>query len=331
MKTHRLPILALLISLSSASGSSEDRLCWRVEEGAGLARSFRSSYRLASEELSSWIGGEEVPSAYLPELEVELRRSLSLEVGDRILAVAEGRPAELLRTFEALEEEEMQSFRMPPQTDEQGERVGRCELVGSSVLFRWDEQAQDYRVSHPDESEDPELEGLVEDLGLRAWLPEEDPGPGASWEIDAELVAALQAPAGELPMRWSGAGFEERDGEPEWSGELVARYVEHDEEQGLARIALAGELILVETRATDLEHVPVAEGDATETSTTYHRVEGTLLWDLEAGHMRSLELRCDLAVDSELVRDEGQPGPSFESLLTFRGEWVVELEVEPAD
>ncbi len=307
------------------------------EPGLALAKTFTTTLELESGDLSSTMGGAEVPPAYLPDILVVIENTIEVEVEDTYLAVEAGASARLRRTFGKLDGHgffEMEMQGAPPEAEEWERSVS--ELVDETVELDWDLEGDSCTTKLVDAEETDEVAELLSrldpDLDLLAFLPEDEVEVGDRWRVEVEAITALLQPGGRLGLEDEG----ERDGgvfeEVSCDGKISARFTAIEEEQGakLAVIEIEGTYVRVQQRPTDLEHIPVVDGTATETATTTLELEGQLRWNLRGKHASSLELEGEVEYVSHTVRDEGQPGPTFTSTLPFHGTRVIQVEFQSA-
>ena len=302
---------------STATSGAEGGLRYAPE--GPLRRSFGEDTRFELESLVERASGEEFPAE-----EVEFTGSLErhLELVDTPGALEDGRPEELTRRFEAASksfevELALQGF------EELYDAELESPLAGETVLLEWDEDEQAWVASSETGLEARHLERLREDCDLRALLPEDgaDAEEGAEWTVPAEQLRDLLAPAGrllftgdELPDGPYGAltptdlvattlvtvadTARELDGEARlhWSGT----------EDGLAVIELELELTLAGAVDDDLEQLvrDMGAGGKRDVALDYTwslEGRGQLLWALDRGHFRELELALDGELELEMV------------------------------
>ena len=112
MKT--LPVLLVVSSVASASFStppaSPVSLRFAPDEGTVLTKTFRSEMTLGFEELTASMGGLEVPPEFLPDMDIQVTGTTHTVVTDRYVALADGRPATLLRTYDTVGSKDSTSF-----------------------------------------------------------------------------------------------------------------------------------------------------------------------------------------------------------------------------
>ncbi len=334
--------IALVLGLSVVTQPVQQRLAYEVADGTLLRRSYSGGIDLEFEGLSSVVAGQEVPSQYLPEIEMELVQRFELQIDDHVLRVADGRPTLLERSFEKGASSHRRRFSMDgPFVDpmsEEGAWDAESTLEGRVVRFtRIDDE--DACESEYVGKEGPPfmLEGLVEDMDWRSMLPEDtedlEIAVGARWECQAEAGYALLVPGGNL--HWETPEYVNDDDMLKpiaaVDGGLKARIVAVDAKQQRCSIELEGELVTKHVAETDLERIPVADGTATATTTTTYELQGLLVWDLEHNHAVSLRAEADVQLESLTLKDEGQPGGDFESSMELRGTWELAMELVRVD
>jgi len=202
MKPASLIPLALLLVPSRQA----ETLAYAPAPGTRLERAFLQERVLEMRDFSVVMNGYEVPSEYLPDLEIDIRSRTELRVSDEIAEVAGGRPLVLLRTYEEVADERSERVAMDGAESSSEEGTGRSELEGRRVRFTWreDDGAYEHVVVTDESASLPE--GLEEDLDLRAFLAPGEVEVGEAWEVELEAFAALLRPGGDL----AGAGASAR-------------------------------------------------------------------------------------------------------------------------
>ena len=334
LRTGSPVVVSLGLGLGLAPTDAEHHLVFGPEKGTTWSRSISCESRLSGGNLEVWMNGQPVPSGFLPQLDLEFTDTIEVECVDRCLEPGKGRPRALLRTIARATHTGNGSMAASDGVEGQTwEYEAESPLVGEHLHFRWSEDDERPQVElvegqslEPTSEEVPRE--LLEDLDLRGLLPEGPVEVGADWEAPASALAGLLWPCGDLDFEFTEAEaryqpvVEER--ELDGTVELTLRAVE----DGLARIALGGELIQTLISEGDLSEVPVASGEATDTEISTIALEGELVWSIESGLAESLNLTG--AIDSELWtrKDEGQEGPPYESRMTFSGSLQIELAIE---
>ncbi|QDU66998.1 hypothetical protein [Engelhardtia mirabilis] len=313
---------------------ADHNLTFGPTKDSSWSRSISRSSQLSGGNLEVWMNGQPVPAAFLPRLDLEFTDTIRVQCIDRYLEPGSGRPSALLRTIEQASHTGSGSMAASEGVEAQAwEYEADSPLVGDHLYFQWSEGDDEPRAQRvegislePTAEEVPE--GTLEDLDLRGLLPDSPVAIGAKWEAPAESLAALIWPCGNLDFEFSDedARYQPRVRERELDGTIELTLVAV--EDGLARIALRGELVETLVKQGDLSNVPIASGEATDTETSTIALEGALVWSIAAG--LPVELDLTGAIDRELRtrKDDGQEGPPYESRLTFSGRLEIEMTVE---
>jgi len=326
-----LPFLLPLCCLVS----DEHELRYAPPAGTVCARTFTYTSALEGGELEVVMDGQDVPSEYLPELAISASTTHAITFTDRLLAVAGGQPTRLVRTFDAA----TSAFRMTVDMGDGGaprevDVSATSPLVGHAVDFTRDaEGAVRATFAQGDRGGDLGwLAALVEPGDLRGLLPPAPVARGARWVVAGAELGALFAPGGDLAFVWTGDGAEEMQVEETrpLTGELelTLRALERRGGRERARVGLAGRVERVTLASGDLEHVPVAGGTTTETTTATHELEGELWIDPATGLVHELELAARATLRIRTVKDAHEPGPAFESTVSLAGECTFGLQLE---
>lgn len=329
-----LLIPACLLVLSGGPPGNLDEIAFRAEEGTVLTRTFEARAELELGGMEFWVDGEEIETdAELPEYEIE-----SLErivVTDEILEAEDGRPTDLLRTFDELLQESTYWI-----GDNEVETTSASALQGRTVRFYWDDDDEDYVVEandDEDELEERTLEWLAEDMDLRLALPGGDVEEGDEWEIDPAAYLTLMWPGGLLDFVDEGETEKDAD-QREMNEEIIenlegsgsATLEELREEDGV-RVAVLSVEFEIETWADadiEVEDLPDIELEIT----IERSVGGEILWDLDHGHLFSAIFEAD----TKLVRSESRTVETedgeidLETVQTFEGTIEYTTEVERA-
>jgi len=315
-----LPPLALFCLASSAREGVTLR--YAPEEGTVLQRTFvaEASYHLA--DMSASIDGEALDRPdELPDYRMGFEEHIA--VTDTLRSVADGRPLELVRTFDELRQESTDSV-----GEEETESTLSSHLQGRSVTFRWDEDEERFmaEASDGEELDDGVAAWLAEDMDLRLVLPAEEVEVGDEWEIAPELYLAFMWPSGLLDFRAADAE-EPSDDERSMSRQTIeriegsgtARLEEVREEDGVRVAVLSVELEI--TTGSDSVLPALSEDDIERPEITIEveierTLAGTILWDLEHGHALSAEFECEasrLHTESWTITGENDEGEEIEA------------------
>ena len=223
MTNRALATTLFLIALPAAAQAPvADAVEFAPVQGAQLEKRFQSSLELRFDELTSTMNGQEVPPEFLPEMDLLITDERSVVVLDEYVAVAGGRPRNLLRTFREITVETLEEFSMEPDIESSERATGSSELVDETLRFVAGSSSDDYARSFTERvGGDELLAGLVEDMDLRAILPDGAVEKDDTWEVDANFLHALQRPGGNLSIELDD-GEKEEWGELEFSGGLKA-------------------------------------------------------------------------------------------------------------
>ena len=319
-----------------------DSVEFRAEEGRSLRRSFeeRATLELVSARMT--MGGEEEE---MEELEVEAVLVRELGVTDEYLGVSDGAVRRLRRSFDDVTgRTEVESVE-PSGAEEFDEAELGSELEGLGVVFAWDEEDERFEASWDEDSEgdDALLAGLVEDLDLRALLPDGDVDENDSWEIDAEVFAGVLAFGGDLAERPD--IDDDTQAEPilicgflalseiggDIDGDVTATY--EGSRDGEAVISFRVELSYTRDLTDALRKVSegydtegIGNAESMELEGTFDG-EGTLTWSVANGHALRFELEGELESSIDLTPSQDF-GMDVLMELEFVGETELELELE---
>ncbi len=315
--------LALIPFLSTLAAAADLELAHRPEPGSGWSTTFVIQSSLDGGELEVRMNGEEIPSAYLPELHLSAEEERVLSVHDTL---SEEQPGTWLRRYEEASwtnEGSMESG--GPASDWASD--AETEIEGCSFRIRSEEDGYDWEAQ---EDRGRAFDGLQADLSLSALLPGKSVALGESWSVDGAELGLLFEPGGDLgwslpeeSVKYLLPEILERDCE----GSLELTLLE--EEDSLARCSVRGELVRTTVSPGDLSEVPIVDGEATDTTIETWELEGELVWDLAAGILSRLELGGELTSSTRTLRDDDGEGPEYEHTFSVRGTHRVEVHVTP--
>jgi hypothetical protein len=333
MNTFRVLLPALGASLALAAGGPGEKLAFQPEPGTQLTKSYAMAIEFSLDDISLIVDGQDV-GQMLGQLEMNFEQDVRIQVTDTYKAVADGRPTELLRTFDELAA--TGHVDVTPAEMEMPEFTSSSTLEGKTVLFRWDEEAGEYERSFHEDSGDEELlEGIEEDMDLRVFLPASEVSKDESWSVDLADLRSVMSPGGNLRMLPEGIdvdmksmeAFEELlEFEDLLEGECKCTFKGVREENGarVAEIAVELEVGTTQDLSEFLEeviHTAIEASGADEavdltvdTADFNLDFEGTgvLLWDLGAGRVHSFQISGDATVDIDLAVSVEAQGESHD-------------------
>ena len=209
---------------------------------------------------------------------------------------------------------------------------GTSDLDGNPFLIGRDEDGEKvvrWATEDSELSTEP-LDLQRPEIDLAGLLPEDAVSIDDTWEADAGFLAEVLDFGRTLPWTWSGSDSAQipAPGVAEWQGDLDLKVADITKVENDVRcvISFTGEAVETVTKPGDLSQVPVAEGTATETTVTTFQVEGEITWSVSAGHLVSFELEADGEGEQVTKKDDGQPGPAYESTTRHTTQLSVELD-----
>lgn len=297
-------------------------LAYRPDTKGAWVCTFEEANEFRLETMTQRLDGNELDGP-VPDMSGTITRRVV--VRDEGSEAKDGRMLVRRRTFEELAAESKVHLEVLGQSQDFAVEL-QSELEGHELAVTWDAKTEAYGFAFVEE-EAPSaalLEGLLEDLDLRALLAEDAVEEGAAWELDLADQRALLAPGGALHLVPSEA--------PRAGGDVLDAYdIVSVAALSLADVAqqLEGTLRVrwSETREDDEHHYAVLtlELDGRASADLSARVaamaeaaeleprddlrfdvaldlegRGELLWDLGAGHFHTLELELEGVQEIEL-------------------------------
>jgi hypothetical protein len=335
----KLSLGTALALASFASGPDEVR--YAPEKGLKVTRTCEMSGEFELGPESVTLDGEE-------RLDPRKKSSgsLSIEekfvVSDELVAVGSGRPEKLARTFDELHQQQTYSeTRYDGEVIKQTQKL-TCDLEGKRVVFTWhaDVKRFDVQAAANQKLDAKLLDGLDEDMDLRAFLPDKPVAKGDSWDVEPAAFRAVLWPGGRLPFH--DADKHEPD-EIEHAlnaalyasldGDAKVTYAGQREKDGVkvfvlhvkADLSRTGECVASSAYTSEHGGAPGAKTKVEFTT----QVEGDLLWSVEHAHLISLTLEGQAAITeggSYEVR-----GQSFKKVRKFSGKTRYSFAVKRAD
>lgn len=325
-----LPLLSLPLFAFTWSG---DEVSFKPGEGLTVSKelSFETTFYL--DDLTMSVDGQEMPPEALGgAMEEGILVNATIGVTDEYVKVAEGRALTLLRTFDEL------TLEAGPESE--AENVDEfAELEDSTVLFKWDEDEGEYLKSYAGDEEGDEelLENLDIDMDLLALLPDDEVAVDDTWEIKGEGLESIFFPGG-MP----GITTPDEEGAEEMAAlfkeELEAQFEEafddfvirckyvgsrEEDEVEVGEIAFSYEgkasidLSEMIQAAIDLQAGEMGvEADVVATVDLEFEGEGTMLWNLAAGHVAGFDMKGDITVLADVEADIDAMGESHSMVMS---------------
>lgn len=354
---HTKTLLALALGAPAllAFSPRADGVKFSPSEGSSVTKTFKNVVKFGLDDMSMLMNGEENPM--MPQMEMDMTMTQQVTVSDEYASMGKGRPSKLHRTFDTISQDmdiEMTVEAMGQTNDENATGSGSSELEGKTVVFAWDDEAEEYKLSFAeDEGGDDELlENLVEDMDLRSLLPEDEVSVGDSWDIPLAGLVDILAPGGDLKLDVEMDG-QSMGGGPDptmmadmremladmLEGEASAKFSETRDIDGtsMAVIEISIEIDTARDMSDMIEEM-IAEEAPEGVEMNIDRVDvefalettGELIWNMSAGVVYSLKLEGEAAVamDMEMGMDMGGQEMSFEMSMDMSGTMQTSVTTE---
>ena len=318
MRIARTAAYGLLVPALLAMRPVADELTFSPEEGSSLSKTFELSLSLALDDAMLLVDGNDMAEMVLSQ-EPGVDATFTWSIDDTYEEMGDGRPTKLLRTFT--------EAGMEYDTGDDSGSESMEDLEGKSIRFTWDDEEEGYIAEFADEEEagdEDVLNGLGEDMDLRALLPGDGVSVGDTWEVD--LVGDVLMPGMDLTSAMD-SGDIPPEAEPliafleteienlVESMTLSCEYMGSRDEGGV-QVGVVGvslectySVSLVDLIADMVSNAPVEVALDTEYADIEFELagEGELLWDMAGGHISSFGLESDMAcfIDAAMSADMG--------------------------
>lgn len=346
-------LAALAVPALLAFSLPETELVFAPAEGLSLARSYTSKAQFALDDMQMTMNGQPMPMEI--EMAMDMDTTSQFEVTDTYVAMAGNRPGKLKRVFESIGSNGSFNLEMEqmPGGGQSMDISASSELEGKTVLFSLGEDEEGYDVAwHESEGDDELLEGLKEDMDMRALLPEGPVAEGDSWEIEPSALASVLAPGGNLAlvpeldedfqgmpgMGNMNQGLDQMLGDS-LEGTATATFQGTREVDGVTVGVIA---LVIDIEGTNdmtevvLEQMAEMPEEVGEISIEYMDVEvdieaeGTLFWNLAGNHAHSMDLNgtMSMVMDSAMSMSPGGQEMQIEQMFEMSGTLENALKVQ---
>lgn len=285
-----------------------DGVTFAPSAGTKLTKTFDGQVEFSLDSMRVLVNGEEqdVPM----DEEPAGTGTYSIVVTDTFKALEEGRPTDLLRSF-------VEVSGTVESSDGDSSEGSLDDLEGKTVHFAWDADAGSYDVTYEGgEGEEEALSLLNPDMDYRPLLPRGEVKDGDEWEVGGNDILKILVPGTDL--RNAAASGIEIDGKPipQKVVELMDKFLEGSkatckyagtsEVEGvtLAEIPFKGKISgtsEIDPREFAAEEMDDFAGEALINLTINLDFEGTLLWDVKAGHFKSFVLEGNGGMDMHMT------------------------------
>jgi len=326
---------AVLLPLTAALAPRGTTISFAPQEGLSLTKTFSQVLTAEIADLTVSMNDEEMELEGRPEMSIQSTEMIAIT--DTYTAVEGGRPTKLTRFFDELARSRSQEF-----DGESIESEETSELEGKSVLFEWDGDEESYEVRFSEDDEDADedlLADLFGDADLLGFMPKEEVEEGDTWSVELIDYRRLFSASGDLVFL-DEEGESSKDEIDELlddnlEGEIECTFggVEDVDDVLMALIEFTVEIESDAETSGDLgiDDPEVSSGVEVSEISTSSEFEGTIYFNLRAGHIASVEIVGETEFNiSEGVEIELHSGETFNQMQTmvFEGELEVEITFE---
>ena len=347
----KLTKTCLLVTLATpallAFALPAQKVAFTPSSGQSLTRTFTTTHEMVLDDMSITVNG--APFSQM-EMNMNMSMSSNVEVTDMFDSVEEGKVKKLTRTFETISSSgavQVESAMMPENVDTTIDSAS--DLEGKTVVFAWDADGGEFLASFPDDEGDADLlEGLEQDMDLTVFLPGKEVAEGETWELDVQEIAKILMPGGNLKLTpdegdmpeglpgMEGMGGNIADMLGDIGGEASAEYKGTRDVDGVScaiiqfKIAITSAADMTDKVADAMDQMPEGMSinmDHMDVEMTLEG-EGTLLWNLSAGHAHSLELASSInsIMDMGMSMDAQGQKMDMEQVMEMSG--TVDIAVK---
>lgn len=328
--THAFLFACLSIPLVVGFAAVADELAFHPGKDVKTQKELRMEAEFKVEEASFTVNGEPMPGEVLDQVMAqEILISLAIDATETFVATKDGKPTDLLRAYEKIKTSAEIG-------DETKESDTPSDLEGKTVRFTWNEKTKAYDKSfHESKGDEGDLERLIDDMEVRALLPDKKVSEGDTWTVDATALEALFFPGGVISSAKDKGDGPDLDAIVEDVGQQIQEALKDfrvtctykgTREEGGTKV---GAIAFVYDGKADIDLVPmleklaesvggegVPEMDFTASAAMQLEGEGLLLWDLAAGVMHSYEMKSKVGFDLNVQVHADQDGQQIEVALS---------------
>lgn len=320
-----------------------DDVAFHPKDGTEVTKVFGNSMEFALDDITMSLDGNDMSDA-IPIDEAQMTMESSVTITDKYVTVAEGRPTELLRSFDAIDS----SIEAGAETTSNEELE---KLEGKKVSFKWNADNKAYDIAYHESEGDAEmLDRLAEDMDLRALLPDRSVKEGDKWEVDAEGLMSVvfagmrldKLDMGDAPEEMADV-LEEMIGEVKRLGDDIKTVCEYKGTRDVDGKSCGAVAIKVEGKpsldlASFITNVAKKQGETMgvqididvkkATLALELGATGELVWNLGDGHVKSFQLTQNINLNAELDITAGAQGQSQHVEMTAEASGKGEMTVE---
>lgn len=341
MRTSTYAAALAVPALLAFTSIAPEKISFAPKAGTSVTKTFTTVTEMELEDAEVLMGGQPAP---IGEAEMAMEATQTITVTDTYGAMADGNLTKLSRTFDAIGMETEMDMTMGMSQEMSGE--GSSPLEGKTVDFTWNEKDGEHDVAFAEgeEGEPEALEGLDIEMDLTGLLPTEDVSVGESYEIDTMALAQILAPGGDLSleMEMDGAagGGPVPGADPGQMGDFSAFFEDVLDGDATGKLKEVRDADGTRVAVIEIEFDVSASADLTEmvaeslqnneelppgVSMDVDRMEmamtyegkGELLWNLDGGHVHSLEMEADVTTEMDMG-------------MTINGEMEISMDMAMA-
>jgi len=288
-----------------------DDLGFHPKSDHEIKKDLKIDLELKTEKIEISVNGESTPPDEMGFDEDPTKVALRVTATDKYVQAKDGRPTDLLRTFDSL--------RLSYETGDKKEDAPKFDaLEGKTVRFKWNADTEAYEKSLKDgKGEDALLEPLSEDMDVRLLLPPKKVSEGDSWDVPGQKLMPLFLPGG-LPGPLGTSDDKEelqtvleelRSAFSKLQDDLkIQCKYRGSKEDGGAKVAEI-EFRFSTTGKADISHlietlISMEEDgihpDAEANADVELSGDGVLLWDLSDGRVHALTMDTEAGIDLDV-------------------------------
>jgi hypothetical protein len=348
---RNLPFISALIA-PWCFAPRADAPAFRPAADTTLTKVFAQTGSLELRDFSLDVDGQDM-GGMMGSMEFTLDTETGLTIQDTYVSSSHGRPEHLKRTFEVLKSLITVTGGAGGEVEENPMEAS-SPLEGRTVAFTWNAQEGQFDAAFEGSGGAADLlEGLEEEMDMRFLLPAGEVAAGATWEVNVEDLLPLVRPGGDL-------GFETPDEDEEAAqmledllsekvdelkdllrGTCTCTYKGSSEAEGqrlgeievVVEIASAADLSSLIEEA--IQKIAAQSGETEmpiDVTTADVNLDvqggGTLLWDLGAGHIHSLDMKSECQVSLDVSVSIDAHGESHSANLSAEFSGKLEQSVE---
>jgi hypothetical protein len=332
-----------------------EKIRFAPAEGSSVSKTFETKTELTLDNMSISMNGNQMPG--MPEMDMTITSTQSVEVSDEYVAMGDGQPKKLKRHFDSMDNSSAVAMKMEMMGQSQDQNHNAkavSKLNGKTVVFSWDAEAKEYKKAFdPAEDGAETLAGLKEDMDLRVLLPDHEVKVGEEWAVDVKSLVHVLAPGGDLQFRpedaetaemamnmMGGAGMSSMSDllSDLLEGEAKASLADVREEDGKKLAAIKFNVKISSSKdMTELVHEAMKNAklpEGVEMEVDHVDVdfklegEGELVWNLTTNTVHRFELSGPVHMDMDMamaVDGQGQQ-MKFEQSMEMSGTTTITVK-----